>query len=115
MLRYVEQRLFEGGIPSKSTMLLVKEDFRLAGGLMSMSITQDGQAPNFLASAVFKYLSDTLDFNEIDSDKHRQFCGNVSSSNLFLQIPWIRAETISILGKFFIYSILLYFSFSFRY
>ena len=60
MMRYVEQRLFEGGIPSKSTMFLVKEDFRLAGELMSMIITQDGQAPNFLASAVFKYLSDTL-------------------------------------------------------
>ena len=79
MLRYVEQRLFEDGIPSKSTMFLVKEDFRLAGELMSMSIIQDGQAPAFLASAVFKYLSDTLDYNEIDSDKHKQFCENVSS------------------------------------
>lgn len=84
MLRYVEQRLFEDGIPSKSTMFLVKEDFRLAGELMSMSIIQDGQASAFLASAVFKYLSDTLDYNEIDSDKHKQFCENVSSINLFL-------------------------------
>ena len=55
MLEYVKTRLFENGLPSTSTMSLIKEDFKLAGEIMAMSILQDGQAPNFLSPTTYKY------------------------------------------------------------
>ena len=76
MLEYAKTRLFEEG--STSTMSLIKEDFKLAGEIMAMSILQDGQAPNFLSPIVYQYLTGDLNIADIKSSKHRTLCENVS-------------------------------------
>ena len=68
MLEYAKTRLFEEG--STSTMSLIKEDFKLAGEIMAMSILQDGQAPNFLSPIVYQYLTGDLNITDIKSSIH---------------------------------------------
>ncbi len=77
MLEYAKTRLFEEGLPSTSTMSLIKEDFKLAGEIMAMSILQDRQAPNFLSPIIYQYLTGDLHIIDIKSSKHRTLCENV--------------------------------------
>lgn len=57
MLEHVERKLFSDGKPINSTLCLSNGDFRFAGEIMVMSITQGGPAPSFINGDVFSYLT----------------------------------------------------------
>ena len=108
MLEYAKTRLFEEGLPLTSTMSLIKEDFKLAGEIMAMSILQDGQAPNFLSPTVYQYLTGDLNISDIKSSKHRKLCENVSlcrtmlgfsCSTVVLHVFFIRNQDQAIVLK----------------
>jgi hypothetical protein len=57
MLEYCKKRLFPEGKPKNSVLSLTREEFRLAGEVIAMSIIQGGPAPNFLAPEVYTVIS----------------------------------------------------------
>ena len=72
MLEYIESKLFSDGKPINSTIALQREDFKLAGEVMVMSIIQGGPAPAFLHQSVFRFISkQELSIEDIPESKYK--------------------------------------------
>lgn len=60
-LEQVNRKLFLNGVPCANMDALAREEFKIAGELMSMTIVQGGPAPCFLKQHVYLYIAKGLD------------------------------------------------------
>ena len=82
LLQYVKKRLFLNGRPIQATMALAKDDFRVAGEIMAMSIAQGRPAPNFLSQQIYAIISRSF----LTDDCHNQSFKNICKKVLYLRL-----------------------------
>ena len=59
-------------------MALSKKEFKYAGEIMAMSIVQGGQAPNFISTLVYRYLTGNLLVEDMTSVNKKELCQKVN-------------------------------------
>ena len=79
MLEFCKKRLFQNGCPTTSVMSLAKEELKVAGEVMAMSIIQGGPAPNFLDPEVYRIVSRSFSIEHCKDDFLKETCEKVSS------------------------------------
>ena len=57
----MRRKLFLNGVPCANMSALAKEEFKVAGELMSMTIVLGGPAPCFLKKHIYRYIAKGID------------------------------------------------------
>lgn len=77
LLEYIKKRLFLNGSLIQATLALAKDEFRVAGEIMAMSIAQGGPAPNFLSQETYSIISRSFIIDNCHNQSFKKVCKKV--------------------------------------